>query len=156
MGEKVEYDLCDDGPPAIALAVIQSVRSPVVGTYRFVVRLPSGDSTTLFARTEAQGFVVFTDQPVAASPDSTVWRGSVDVLGTASRIVRDTAVANRFAAAEWGLRNLLLAREISFAEGRFIAYGDGRMRYETRVPAVGQLLYSIHGERISTTIIPRR
>jgi hypothetical protein len=191
---------------AVGIALLRSTRSPVAGTYRFVIHLATGDSATIFARTEispasrlwglttgtehkysadgfpeaagyyvlvrtaltareltatkdftpsglrAEGYLAFVEQPVTTSSDSTVWRGSADILGAMSRTVGDSVIAARLRTAEGETR----AHAVTFADGRFIAYPDGRLRYEVRLPTTGALLYSMQGERLSTvTFTPR-
>jgi hypothetical protein len=105
---------------------------------------------------QAQGYLTLVDQPIGATRDSTVWRGSADLLGAASRVVRDSVVAARLRAAEKGVFDLLRARSISFAEGRFVIRADGSVYFDASVSSAGALLYSIHGERLSTTTLAPR
>jgi hypothetical protein len=77
-----------------------------------------------------------------------VWRGSADIIGALSRSVRDSALAARLRAAEKDIGDRIAAKAASFAEGRFIGYPNGRMRFEVR-----NALYSIRGERLSATTL---
>ena len=187
-------------------AHIHAIRSPLAGTYRFVLTLPKGDSLAFYARTElhgmggldtvdpgetpkftpdsiplADGYSLFTiaatdprslgagpqqtsdgsnqgdlgivEAPLVTSRDSTVWRGSVDLVGALAHVVKASSWRTALEGLQRAMDAEVLAGKLSFAPGHFVRYTGGRVRYESTIMRRGEVLMHLRGERISTMLL---
>jgi hypothetical protein len=200
--------------PAIAIARmvfgqaersrVRATTSPLAGTYRFVMRVPSGDSVTFFARTSVhptgplwdihsaavrsrrdapplepapspgyylsayiaitseelpsvrthewvrrQGYFAALFRPDVETPDSTVWRGSVDLIDYAARLLPPGELRSRIEAAHKTMWDQLRSGERTFVPGRWVRRPDGSIHYTLDARRQGEQFLFIRGERIA-------
>jgi hypothetical protein len=186
-------------------ARVRATTSPLAGTYRFVMRVPSGDSVTFFARTamhptgplrdlqsaavrprgesssslepapspgyylsayisrasdelptvrtrewiHRQGYFASVFAPDVEAPDSIVWRGSVDLIDHAARLLPPGELRSQIEAAHKTMWALLRGGERTFVPGYWVRRADGSISYTLDARRQGEQFLFIRGERIA-------
>ncbi|MDQ4081053.1 MAG: hypothetical protein M3125_09865, partial [Gemmatimonadota bacterium] len=100
-----------------------------------------------------QGYFAALFHPDVETPDSTVWRGSVDLIVHAARLLPQGELRSQIEAAHRTMWALLRSGERTFVPGRFVRHADGAIHYTLDARREGAQFLSIRGERVALDYI---
>ena len=111
--------------------------------------LPQGTADYRDASHAFHGSVAVVEEPMVDTRDSTVWRGSFDVIGAAMKLAPPGAFLDGLIEADSILWRLISIGRRSYASGYFIHRANGSVRHTMTEHYVGDPVLTVRAERVS-------